>query len=341
MATSVKTLSTLALGTVLSAGLATSANAAAIITNGTVQLGINDEAHLIVPGGTPSSGTGTTDVGLRFVPLNSEATAPGTPAEGWGVADASTGLTGYANVGIDGVVNLDLKSFNSTASTATSVVTVDDILRVTHNYVPSATPFLYNAQITIDNIGSALVGDLRYRRVMDWDIEPTAFSEFVTIETGNASAVRFTSDDGFASANPLAGPSSILFTGEAVDSGPFDHGALFDFGFGSLAAGASQKFNIFYGAAPDEATALAALGAVGAEVYSLGQPSVPDGATTGAPNTFMFAFSGVGGAPVVPPPASEPVPEPLTIVGSGLALGFGSLMKRHHSRKLKKTSVAE
>jgi hypothetical protein len=39
--------------------------------------------------------------------------------------------------------------------------------------------------------------------------------------------------------------------------------------------------------------------------------------------------------------ASQPVPEPLTILGSGLALGFGSLMKRQHSRKLKKTGVAE
>lgn len=38
---------------------------------------------------------------------------------------------------------------------------------------------------------------------------------------------------------------------------------------------------------------------------------------------------------------SEPVPEPLTILGSGLVLGFGSLMKRQQSRKLKKTSVAE
>lgn len=38
---------------------------------------------------------------------------------------------------------------------------------------------------------------------------------------------------------------------------------------------------------------------------------------------------------------SEPVPEPLTILESGLALGFGSLMKRQQSRKPKKTSVAE
>lgn len=34
----------------------------------------------------------------------------------------------------------------------------------------------------------------------------------------------------------------------------------------------------------------------------------------------------------------EPVPEPLTIFGSGIALGFGALMKRHYSRKHKKIS---
>lgn len=33
---------------------------------------------------------------------------------------------------------------------------------------------------------------------------------------------------------------------------------------------------------------------------------------------------------------NAPVPEPLTILGSGLALGFGSLMKRQHGKKLKK-----
>lgn len=35
------------------------------------------------------------------------------------------------------------------------------------------------------------------------------------------------------------------------------------------------------------------------------------------------------------------VPEPLTILGSGLALGFGSLMKRQQAKKLKKTTVAK
>ena len=68
----------------------------------------------------------------------------------------------------------------------------------------------------------------------DWDVEPTAFSEFVTIETGTATNLLYSSDNGFETANPLGSRSEILFTGEAVDSGPSDHGALFDFGTATL-----------------------------------------------------------------------------------------------------------
>jgi hypothetical protein len=42
---------------------------------------------------------------------------------------------------------------------------------------------------------------LRYRRVMDWDIEPTAFQEYVPIKKGNSPNVIFTSDDGSATAD--------------------------------------------------------------------------------------------------------------------------------------------
>src|SRR5262245_16480483 len=79
-----------------------------IIDNGTVQLGINPEGHLNVPGGTASMpDASTTFVGLRFVPTNGEATAAGCLCEGWGVANAdeATGtFAGYANVSSDGGV---------------------------------------------------------------------------------------------------------------------------------------------------------------------------------------------------------------------------------------------
>jgi hypothetical protein len=274
-----------------------------MINNGIVQLGINNQGHLNVPGGLPSSGSGTTIVGLRFLPTGAEATAPGCLCEGWGVADSISGVRGFANVSTDGVRNITLLDYSSTATTAVSKVQIGSTFRVTHDYHPSFSPNLYEAKVTIENISNSNV-DVRYRRVMDWDIEPTPFSEFVTLVTiqgsTKAANVLFSSDNGFASADPLSGPSSILFSGDAQDSGPADHGALFDFGFGNVAPGNTVSFNIYYGAAPTEAEALTALATIRAEVFSFGQPNTPEGPTLGKPNTFMFAFANVGGGPIIP-----------------------------------------
>ncbi len=276
------------------------------IDNGTILLAVNPEGELNATDGSGSP-AGQGDVGLDFIPTDHDATSPGCLCEGWGVADAASGITGYANVSTDGgAVNLDLQSFNVTASTAISVVTIDDAIRVTHDYHPTPkTPNLYEVTVTIENISGHALGDIRYRRVMDWDIEPTAFREFVTIQGGNAVNLLFDSDQGFATANPLGGPADLGNTGDFVDAGPADHGALFDFGFGSLAAGASKSFNIFYGGAATEVAANQAINAVGAEVYSLGEPSTPDGPTLGTPNTFIFAFGSVGGAPIFSPIAVD------------------------------------
>jgi hypothetical protein len=275
-----------------------------MINNGVVQLGINNQGHLNVPGGLPSSGVGTTVVGLRFLPTGAEATAPGCLCEGWGVADAISRVTGFANESTDGGArNMTLLDYTSTATTAVSTVQIGNTFRVTHDYHPSFTPNLYEAKVTIENISSSDV-DVRYRRVMDWDVEPTPFSEFVTLVTiqgsTKAANVLFSSDNGFASANPLSGPSAILFTGDAQDSGPADHGSLFDFGFGNVAPGNKITFNIYYGAAPTESEALSALAIVRAEVFSFGQPSTSEGPTLGKPNTFIFAFANVGGDPIIP-----------------------------------------
>jgi hypothetical protein len=270
----------------------------AIIDNGIVQLGIHDQGHLNIPG--PASGGGVPYVGLRYLPTNAEATAPGCLCEGWGVADGITGETGYANETVDlGANNMSVLGFSATSSTASSTVQIGSTFEVTHLYQPSpATPYLYEVVVSITNISPSAT-EVLYRRVMDWDVEPTIFAEYVTIQgTAGAANVAFASDDGFASANPLAGPSSIQFTGDAVDDGPADHGALFDFNFGSLASGETLTFKTFYGAAGNETEALGALAAAGAHVYSLGQPSTADGPTLGTPNTFIFGFSGVGGAPL-------------------------------------------
>lgn len=267
-------------------------------------MGVHPQGHLNVSGGTVSSG-GTSHVGLRYLPTNAEATAPGCLCEGWGAADATTGVTGYANVSTDGVVNLSNRSFAASGNSARSVVDVGTSLQVTHDYRPSDDDNLYAVTVSIKNISSGVV-DARYRRVMDWDVEPTAFNEFVTSRNGGSPLLRYNNNDGFATANPLgsttSGSVSPLVSGNFTDVGPTDHGALFDFGFGALDPGETKSFRTFYGAAGTEAEALAALTAVAADVYSLGQPNTPDGPTVGSPNTFIFGFGNLGlvGGPLEP-----------------------------------------
>jgi type IV pilus assembly protein PilY1 len=113
---------------------------------------------------------------------------------------------------------------------------------------------------------------------------------------------------------------------------------VFDFGFPALAAGETRLFNIFYGAAPTEAAADLARAVAGVEIYSYGQCNSAEelgppqcSQITGAPNTFIFGFAGVGGTaptppgppgpPDLPPPAEVPIPEPGTVllVSTGLA----------------------
>jgi hypothetical protein len=131
----------------------------------------------------------------------------------------------------------------------------------------------------------------------------------------------FSNDNGFSTPNPLA-PTAFIVAGTTntnfTDSGPGDHGAFFIFTFGSLEAGLSKEFDVFYGATDNEANAFAALGAVNAEVFSLGQSR--GNGSTGTPGTYIFGFAGVGGVPV------GAVPEPTSIALFALGLGLAGAM---------------
>lgn len=300
----------------LGAGAAT---AQEIIDNGTVLLGIQPEGNLNadVPGLASRGLTflPTADLDATFDNGSGDALTPGCDCEGWGVADLGGTILGTAtedNTGGDRNLANAMIMATGTGTAAISggdsaTATVDVLnggmtaLNVSHAYAPSASLNLYQVDVTITNVSGAPVTQLVYRRAMDWDIPPTEFSEIVTIQ-GAAGATRVIafSDNGFNDLDPnvpLTAISAPLST-DFVDDGPSDHGAAFDFDFGTIADGEAAEFTIFYGAAASEADALLALGAVNAEVYSLGQPSSTDGATLGTPNTFIFAFAGVGGTPL-------------------------------------------
>ncbi|MFQ5562347.1 MAG: VPLPA-CTERM sorting domain-containing protein [Parvularculaceae bacterium] len=314
-----------------------SAFAADIISNGTIMVGVDDLGQLNPTSvlGPASPVTGTTVVGLRFVPTGNESTSHGCLCEGWGVGIADTGVSGFAN-NSSGTANLTPISFVSDGVTATSVVELTSgELRVTHAFAPAAeTPNLYRVTVTIENISGAPIADLRYTRTFDWDVEPSTFDEFVThAGVATTPSVLLAIDNGFVSSDPFAGRAPLLAggTGDFVDLGPSDHGSNFDFSFGALAAGESFTFDIFYGAAATEAAALAALGAVAAELFSLGQCS-SDAAGTGATfggatcNTFIFGFAGVGGEVIVPS-GVIPLPAALPMFLTGLG-GVAWLRRR-------------
>ncbi len=102
--------------------------------------------------------------------------------------------SGYANVSSDGGAhNLTLVSFASGASTATSTTSLTSLpgIVVKQEYLPStnAPDALFRDHVTITNTTGADVTDLKYVRVMDWDVPPTEFSEYVTIKgTGTTTA---------------------------------------------------------------------------------------------------------------------------------------------------------
>ena len=302
---------------------ATGASAQAIIDQGTIQLGVDRLAQLNTGPGYPSA-TGTSTVGLRDLRTGYESTSPGCLCEGWGIADITNNYSGYANnaLGSNGLTFVSFAASgagqvnaNSVGSKVVAKSSVGNLL-ITHSFEASASSDLYRALVTVTNTGATATGNLVYRRTMDWDIEPTPFNEYSTIQgvSGNVTA----NNNGFCNSNPLASCGSLGASGNFIDYGPSDQGANFDIGFAPLAAGASQRFAIFYGASLSESLAQTALTAVGANVYSFGQSS--NDRTGGNGSTFIFAFRGLAGTGV-----PEPASWAMMIAGFGLV---GGMMRR-------------
>lgn len=70
------------------AALQTGMAPGAVVNNGTVALGIHNLGHLNYSG-----------TSVRYLPNRADALIPGCPCEGWGVADATSRVTGYFGIG--------------------------------------------------------------------------------------------------------------------------------------------------------------------------------------------------------------------------------------------------
>jgi hypothetical protein len=351
----------------MAAAASSSVLAGAVIYNNinptlaTMALGVNDAGHLNFSGGDLPANANAMGIAYRF-PDGSfrDATAPGCLCEGWGLAvtlASGAQTSGFASIDNGGSGGLTGGTFSASATRATSQIGLSGApVVVTHAYGVSLSSSLFQSNVTITNTGTQALSNVVYRRVMDWDVPNTEFSEYVThigVQdnlTTNATPgnVLFASNNGFASANPLDHPGEIGFTGggeggggvegggevpalaltavpstgsaitttinvDFIDAGAADHGSVFDFSFGTLEAGASRTFNIFYGAAANEAAALAAINVVNPTVYSLGQSTAAGGGADNDAPTFIFAFGGVGGVA----PGSNPENPLLPLVDTG------------------------
>jgi hypothetical protein len=287
------------LAAVLCAALTVPTIAGTVLTAGPVQLGIRNDGALI-----EWDGILLDYIGLKLAGQG-DAVTPGYPYEAWGVA--ASGIAGGASYA-GPVGNLTLVSFTTVGSTATSVVKLHTLpdLQVTHLFEPAVwdgNGALFKVTVSMANLGSSTLTDLRYVRVVDFDVPPTIFSETITVGGLPATNLLLVHNDGFETANPLAVTDPIGSfppNTNVSDWGPEDQGTYVLLGFGDLEANAVKQFTMFYGAAYNESAAMNMLTAVGAEVYSLAQPN------TGAGNTFILAFKGIGGTPLGGPVIPEP-----------------------------------
>lgn len=288
----------------------------AIISNGSIIIGVDNAGQLGVPyREVPGLLPDTDPAGIGYVALRDGSGSitgaeHGCLCEGWGIGVDTNGngvidsgdVRGWVNNDA-GFYNVEVESFTGTDGGTTAISSVivrddagDPMLRIVHEFSPSAsTPYLYEVKVTVENLTSTTLGSVVYRRNVDWDVDPTPFREFVTIQ-GVGSTVRLinSGDNGFISSDPQVSNFEIMpgtFRTNFIDFGPDDHGAVFDLQLGPINPGKKVTLKMFYGAAPTTSDALNAINSVGANIYSIAKSSTPDDLPNNDSTVFILGFA--------------------------------------------------
>lgn len=279
---------------------AASANAVSI-SNGVISAGITDGT--VYDGGIS---TGLVRLADGFDPIQ-----PGTPRDSYGVAAGA--LAGYVDPFFFGTSNIVTGSVASGADTARVSSRLTDgggaVLKIVQEYSFLADNVLGIRHSVYNKSGSAQ--DVLFARNVDWDIDPTAFDETVTVDALSG-PVYEASWNGFNDPSPL-GFWDVAPAGGGSDRG--DNGAGFKIDLGTLAAGAGVGFDVFYSLnniGQTEAELRAQLAGLGATFSITGVDSIDGRNAAGLSFGSTFA---------VPEPASS------LLFGLG-ALGLAVVRRR-------------
>ena len=261
--------------------------------------------------------------GLRRLSDGLDVVSPGTPRDSYGVAAGTVG--GYADRYYYGVSNIAGGSATFGASTAatTSFLTNGtagpNLLQIDQGFSFAAENVAV-INTTVTNVSGASQA-VTFRRGVDFDINPT----FVTVSTADALAGPITAASfyGFENPNPLAAYSSFSLVPAAGGSQSGDLGGSFDITLGTLAAGESASFNIYYGLSQVGQSVTGLRG----QVAGLGASYLISNVSTdtAGTNSAVVAY----GPAVLP---SNPTPVPATALVAPAALALLGLARRRIAR---------
>ena len=297
-------------GAVAVAAFASQASAQVISdSTGQYSVGIGASGELY----DSASGTGFARVIDGFDPLN-----PGTPRDSWSVA---SGLgVAYADQSLFGSAGINASSVVTGANTASALAGTVAGFDVSQAYSFAAGGNVLRIDTVVTNVSGVTLHGL-FARDVDWDIDPTAFSENTVGAFGVNASVLDSSYLGFE--DPAANVPYLYSCLMGCNStGDLGAGIKLDLGF--FASGATARFSYFYGISTlaGSLDTLVAQGQAAGATYIIGTQSSEAG-----DYPFLGANSAILGVSDVIKTGGVPEPATWAMMLIGF-FGLGSMARR-------------